>query len=114
MPDPAHDRRGNPRQRRRLGCELRVDGKTHTGVVLDLSAQGLFVRTNVQPQAGTPFTVVIRRPGGDVWEIAVRVARKVPRAGSPPSQRGLGLEVVEAPASYHAFVSALGERRRRA
>lgn len=117
MPDPARDRRVHPRERRRLSCELRLDPdgdgsgkKTLTGVVLDLSAQGLFVRTNGVAAPGSAVTVVIRRAGGEVWQIAARVARHVPRPGSAPSRRGLGLEIVEAPESYHAFVAALPAR----
>ncbi len=96
-----------PRATRHTSCELEVDGKTHTGVIIDLSATGLFVRTNATPREGDPVRVVMRRPGGEVWEIRARVARKTDRWQTPTPRRGLGLEIEEAPHAYHVFVCTL-------
>jgi len=94
------------RTTRHTSCELEVGGKTFTGVIVDLSATGIFVRTNVQPAPGTEVRVVMRRPGGDVWELSTRVARTTGRDVVTP-RRGLGLEIEEAPHGYHVFVSTL-------
>lgn len=94
------------RTTRHTSCELDVGGKTFTGVIVDLSATGLFVRTNMQPAEGTPVRVVMRRPGGEVWEIQACVARTTGRRVTTP-RRGLGLEIEEAPHAYHVFVSTL-------
>jgi hypothetical protein len=96
-----------PRTTRHTSCELEVDGKTYTGVIIDLSATGLFVRTNVMPEERTPVRVLIRRPGGEIWEIEARVARRTDRRLTPTPRRGLGLEIEEAPHAYHVFVSTL-------
>jgi len=94
------------RTTRHTSCELEVGGKSFTGVIVDLSATGLFVRTNIQPEPGLAVRVVMRRPGGQVWELATRVARTIGREAVTP-RRGLGLEIEEAPHAYHVFVSTL-------
>lgn len=96
------------RTTRHTSCELEVDGKSYTGVIIDLSATGLFVRTNVMPAEDTPVQVVMRRPGGEVWKISTRVARSTGRQVTTP-RRGLGLQIEEAPHAYHVFVSTLPE-----
>jgi len=94
------------RTTRHTSCELEVGGKSFTGVIVDLSATGLFVRTNIQPEPGSPVLVVMRRPGGEVWEVRAHVTRTTGREVTTP-RRGLGLEIDEAPHAYHVFVSTL-------
>ena len=84
-----------------------MNGKSFTGVIVDLSATGLFVRTNIMPPEGTPVRVIMRRPGGEVWEIAATVARTTDRWKAPIPRRGLGMTIDEAPHAYHVFVSTL-------
>jgi len=76
-------------------------------VIIDLSATGIFVRTNLMPEEGSEVRVVMRRPGGQVWELQTRVMRKTERFAAPTPRRGLGLEILEAPHAYHVFVSTL-------
>lgn len=95
------------RTTRHTSCELEVEGKSFTGVIVDLSATGLFVRTNVQPPEGSRVRVIMRRPGGAVWELETRVARKTGRFETPTPRRGVGLEIEEAPHAFHVFVSTL-------
>jgi hypothetical protein len=95
------------RATRHTSCELGIAGQSYTGVIVDHSVTGMFVRTNVQPLEGTPVRVVIRRPGGEVWDIRARVARKTGRDVAPTPRRGLGLVIEEAPHAYHVFVSTL-------
>lgn len=99
--------RSAQRTTRHTSCELEIAGKTYTGVIVDHSATGIFVRTNVMPLEGAPVQVKIRRPGGEVWEITARVARKAERPDNPTPRRGLGLIIEEAPHAYHVFVSTL-------
>jgi len=95
------------RTTRHTSCELEVEGKSFTGVILDLSATGIFVRTNVMPTEGSPVRVVVRRPGGEVWELQTRVARKTGRRPAPTPRRGVGLEIEEAPHAFHVFIATL-------
>jgi predicted phosphoribosyltransferase len=103
------ERRAMARAARRLSCEIVERGARHTAVVLDLSETGLFVRTNAAPAPGTPVRLVVRRPGGEVWEIEARVARIRERGKGDAmvTSRGLGLELVEAPPGYFRFLAAL-------
>lgn len=95
------------RTTRHTSCELDIAGKTYTGVIVDHSATGIFVRTNVQPVEGAPVRVLVRRPGGEIWEITTRVARRAARPRVPTPRRGVGLIIEEAPHAYHVFVSTL-------
>ena len=95
------------RTTRHTSCELDVGGKAFTGVIMDLSATGIFVRTNTMPAEGTEVRVIMRRPGGEIWELETRVARKTGRRPVTTPRRGLGLEIDEAPHAYHVFVSTL-------
>ncbi len=99
--------RSAQRTTRHTSCELEIAGKSYTGVIVDHSATGMFVRTNVQPVEGAPVSVLVRRPGGEVWEIAARVARTATRPKQPTPRRGVGLVIEEAPHAYHVFVSTI-------
>ncbi len=107
--DSAFERRAVDRAARRLSCEIEDDAGRHTAVVLDMSERGLFLRTHLEPPPGTPVSVVVRRPGGEVWKLETRVARVRPSADDGPllTGRGLGLEIVSAPEGYFRFLEAL-------
>ncbi len=102
------DRRQLGRRFRPLSCEIELAGKTHSGVIRDLSPQGLFVTMRFEAAPGTPVLVRVRRPGGEIWEISATTARVADGARALISRRGLGLVIEEAPAAFHEFVSALG------
>ena len=67
--DRAQERRTFRRRNRRLSCEIAVLGQRHSAVVLDMSTQGLFLRTHAAPAPGTDLEVIVRRAGGEVWNI---------------------------------------------
>lgn len=102
------DRRQLGRRLRPLSCEIELAGKTHSGVIRDLSPQGLFVTMRFEAAPGTPVVVRVRRPGGEIWEISATTARIADGARALVSRRGLGLVIEEAPAAFHEFVAALG------
>lgn len=81
----------------------------HSGVIRDLSAQGLFLNTRFRAEPGTPVTLRIRRPGGEMWEILATTARTADGSRALVSNRGLGLLIEEAPPAFHEFVLALAE-----
>jgi hypothetical protein len=106
--DSNANRRQFDRRLRRLSCEIEFEGKVHTGVIVDLSRQGLFVTSRFEAGLGTSVTVRVRRPGGEVWEIQATTARIADGAQGLVSRRGLGLVIDEAPPAFHEFVAELG------
>ena len=90
-------------------CEVVALGRRQTGVVVDPSTSGLFLRTNPSYAPSTDLQLEIRRPGGELWNLDVRVAR-VPdpeRARSMVSSKGMGLSILSAPDAYYAFLDEL-------
>ena len=113
QPDQPDDRRRADRRLRPLSCEIELEGKVHSAVIRDLSAQGLFVTTRFEAAPGTPVTVRIRRPGGEIWELEATTARTADGSRALISNRGLGLVIDEAPHAFHEFVVGLGSRNER-
>jgi hypothetical protein len=111
-PPPRNaERRAERREQRALSCELIFRGRRHTGVVLDLSRQGLFLRTHFAAEPGSRVAVRIRRPGGVLWELEARVTRcdRNARGDALISGRGLGLAILKAPQAFEDFVDELAE-----
>jgi hypothetical protein len=106
--DPDFDRRAGERRLRPLSCEVEFEGKVHSGVIRDLSPQGLFITMRFEAEPGTRVTVRIRRAGGEIWEIQATTARSADGANALISKRGLGLVIEEAPMAFHEFVAELG------
>jgi hypothetical protein len=106
--DQDPNRRNHRRRLRPLSCEIELADKVHSGVIRDLSPQGLFVTSRFEAAPGTAVTVRVRRPGGEVWEIQATAARHADGARALISRRGLGLVIEEAPAAFHEFVAELG------
>jgi hypothetical protein len=102
-----NNRRDSDRQLRPLSCEIELEGKVHSGVIRDLSRQGLFVTSRFEASLGAPVTVRVRRPGGEIWEIQATTARNADGSQALISRRGLGLVIDEAPAAFHEFVAEL-------
>ena len=97
----------------RLSCELHFDGRVANGMVLDISARGLFVRMggSAKPPAGTDFRVVITGADcGDI-EVRARLARTnvVRRELVTAAAGGIGLELVSAPNAYYELLKPLTE-----
>ena len=105
--DSNANRRHLDRRLRPLSCEIELEGKVHSGVIRDLSRQGLFVTSRFEASLGTPVTVRVRRPGGEIWEIQATTARSADGSQALISRRGLGLVIDEAPAAFHEFVAEL-------
>lgn len=105
--DRSRDRRSTRRRLRPLSCEIEIAGKVHSGVIRDLSPQGLFVRTRYDSDPGATVTVRVRRPGGEIWEIQARTARTADGSAAIISKRGIGLVIEEAPTAFHEFVAQI-------
>ena len=108
------ERRVFERVRHRLSCELHYDGRKITGMLIDISARGLFIRTNsgAKPPVGTDFRVVLQGAGDGDIELVARLARSrvVRRELAIVATGGFGLELVSAPETYYAMLKPLAAR----
>jgi hypothetical protein len=105
--DSNDNRRNSDRRLRPLSCEIEIEGKAHSGVIRDLSRQGLFVTSRFDAGLGAPVTVRVRRPGGEIWEIRATAVRSADGSQALISRRGLGLVIDEAPVEFHEFAAEL-------
>jgi hypothetical protein len=103
------ERRRAKRTKRRATCELWIAGERQTGILLDISSTGLFIQTTTQVAVGSEIDVEIKIPG-DTRECRVRTVvarvRRVPPSMAALAAGGLGLRILDAPASYWDFVGA--------
>lgn len=94
------EKRRQPRQQRRLSCELWIAGKRYTGIVRDVSEQGLYVQTRVRAAAGDELELVFAAEGErPELRVNARVARldRLTAHFATLGAGGLGLEVVRPP-----------------
>ena len=82
------DRRRAERTRRRMACSLWVGQRRHTGIVLDISATGLFIQTSASPPPNS-------------------VVKAVPPRLITVAHGGLGLRIENAPEAYFTLVASL-------
>jgi hypothetical protein len=107
IPAKTMDRRRSKRIKRRIPCQVVVDGEAHQGIVLDLSLHDMFVQTSATLSRSEQVEVVFP-PDGPRPRIALR-ARVARRKQVPPrlvtiTHPGLGLQILEAPPNYERMV----------
>ena len=98
-----------PRIRRRLRCEVSIDGQCRVGVVLDLSPGGFFVQTQAAAEVGAKILVKLRDPSDCVVDVPVRVANRreiAPRLRSV-ARGGIGCVVTAPPEAYFRLLHSL-------
>ena len=103
-------RRTATRTKKRLACSVVIDGSRMSGIVLDLSANGLFVQTSANPPPGAELGLELELPGEpERTLLVVRVARKkvVPPRLRSVAHGGLGLRIKRAPEAYFSYVARL-------
>ncbi len=104
------ERREEPRIKKRISCELSVGERRFSGLVLDLSAGGLFVQTAARARPGERVRVALSVPGRkEALEVSARVARArlVPPRLRTLAHGGVGLQLENAPQEYLEFVEAV-------
>jgi hypothetical protein len=114
MPNPtAKTARFRQKQRfkrvkRRVTCDLIVQGQSHSGLVTDMSANGLYVRTRQRPGVGETLQLVLHEPDCEL-QLQVRVARDHRMSGhnTTGTPSGLGVTIVSAPEQYFHKLAAL-------
>jgi hypothetical protein len=98
------------RTKKRLACTLVIEGSRLAGIVLDISATGLFVQTSANPAPGTQLDVEIDIPGESKRPLlAARVARRkvVPPRLKSVVHAGLGLQIESAPEAFFGYLAQL-------
>jgi hypothetical protein len=105
------EKRRQPRQQRRLSCELWIAGKRHSGIVRDVSEVGIYVQTRVRAAAGDELELVFPAEG-DRPELraSARVARldRLTAHFATSGAGGLGLEVIESPSGLAPLLVSAG------
>ena len=99
-----------PRTKKRMSCEINVNGSRSSGIVLDISATGLFVQTNVKPRPGMIAMLQLALPGEKEPVIMkARVARKkmVPPQLLAVAGGGVGFAITEPAEAYLDFVAEI-------
>ena len=105
------EKRRRPRQNRRLSCELWVAGKRHSGIVRDVSEQGIYVQTRVRGSVGDEIELVVPADGARAeLRVVARVARldRLSAHFATQGAGGLGLEVFEPPRSLAPLLIGAG------
>lgn len=104
------DRRREKRVRRRLSCELRLEGRRCSGVILNLTSRGLFVQTRARAPLGTEAEVQLRTYGREepiVLRAVVARAFLVPPDLVRVAGGGMGLRIRSAPDAYRGFLESI-------
>jgi hypothetical protein len=99
-----------PRAKKRMSCEINVNDARYTGIVVDVSASGLFVQTSVKPSPGIVAVLRLSLPGGkEPVAMKARVARKrmVPRELLAVAGGGVGFAIIEPSEAYLDYVAAI-------
>jgi hypothetical protein len=93
-----------------MACRITSGGKVFSGVILDLSATGVFVQTSAKPRPGEGFALEISVPGQRApLRLEAQVARVqvVPPSLLNVAHGGIGLRITNAPEGYFAFLAAV-------
>ena len=97
-----------PRVRRRLHCTLSGDCGSQSGLILNLSARGLFVQTSQPAEPGTVLALDVSDPVRDdtiPLQAAVVWRRRVSRRMTGVNQSGMGLRLLTPPAEWEALMT---------
>lgn len=109
---PELDRREARRIKQQIPCSVIVNGGRHSGVVQNLSAQGLFVEFHAALGLGTSAVVAFHTSAGEhfVLEASVPNRRQIPHSLKLLSADGVGLRLVAPPAAYRRWVEGASPR----
>jgi hypothetical protein len=105
------ERRLEKRTRQRISCKLGIEGREHSGIVLDVSPHGMFVQTKAKAAPGTPARIQLSVTGrAEPLVVEGHVARleRVPPAVAVIWTSGLGFNLVRPPAAWLELVAAFG------
>ena len=98
------------RKKRRLPCELRSAGQKWAGMVLDVSASGIFVQTSAKVRPGAALEMEVSVPGSPepvLMSVEVVRIKNVPPQLRAVAQGGIGVRITSAPEAYYRFMQQL-------
>jgi hypothetical protein len=103
------DKRRMPRTRKRLSCSLTINEQRYSGIVLDVSATGLFIQTSATPKPGSNVGLEVQIAPGESLPLQATVARRrnVPNHLKSIATGGVGLCLEGAPEEYFALIKEL-------
>jgi len=104
-----NEKRQMPRSKKRISCAVTVNGQRYAGMVLDVSATGVFVQTSAAPKVGSTVTLELQLSGIETLPIRARVARRrsVPARLKSIVHGGIGLALEGAPEEYFRLIGEL-------
>lgn len=106
------DQRRSKRFRRRMACEIDIEGRPQRAIVLDVSRTGLFVQITARLLPGTMVELRLRvAETSEPIALRARVARhkSVPANLTSVAQGGVGLRIVDAPAAFYEVLGVSGD-----
>jgi hypothetical protein len=105
---PSGQKAGFERFRYRVTCDLILEGARHSAIVTDLSASGLYVRTQQKSKAGASVRLVLHEEEGEL-ELDARVVRehRMSRHHTTGIPSGLGVRITSAPEAYFQLLTRL-------
>lgn len=107
-------RRRSPRVLVNINVDYTCEGLYLFASITDISAFGVFIRTNTPDPPGSELQIKFSAPdGGDPLEAAGRVTWVQPYVpGSTDNQAGMGVELLDlTPSQQEQLVALLGEPR---
>ncbi len=108
----SSESRGRPapfsRFRHRVVCDLIVAGASHRAIVTDVSASGLYVRTQEKAAPGSALRLVLHEDEG-LFELDAQVVRehRLSQHHATGIPSGLGVRIVAAPEAYFQLLAKL-------
>ncbi len=103
------NKRRHARVKKRVSCALASGGRRYTGVVLDVSPEGLFVQTSAKLEPGAIVDLEMGIGANQTLQMQARVVRAklVPPELRSIAKGGLGLHIDLPPPEFYEFFANL-------
>jgi len=109
------DKRAIGRLDGRFACTLHSELGEHHGIVINLSPQGIFVKTSAKLEPGTKLRLTLKPPRCEDFDVFGEVARKqtVPPRLRAVSDQGIGIRFSSPPpeAFFALYTRSIGRRQ---
>lgn len=98
---PLVQRRAVQRKKVNIGIRYFFSNTNHSGIVTDLSVQGMFIQSLITLPSGSLFPIIIRNE----QEVLIEHVRVIHLAKTNNDISGMGVEILYASRGYLEFVS---------